>query len=94
MSIYSTRKSRKQNSGPSGAKRGKLLKFSTFLSQLKGELFGEKTNFRKESLTLPKNRKGGPFGLARYGILRGKTGKTFLLQFARSNGAIECNNNL
>ena len=27
-------------------------------------------------------------GLARYGMLRGKTGKTFLVQFARSNGAI------
>ena len=32
--------------------------------------------------------KGGPFGLARYGMLRGKTGKTFLVQFARPNGAI------
>ena len=32
--------------------------------------------------------KGGPFGLARYGILRGKTGKTFLVQFARPNSAI------
>ena len=31
---------------------------------------------------------GGPFGLARYGMLRGKTGKTFLVQFARPNGAI------
>ena len=32
--------------------------------------------------------KGGPFGLARYGMLRGKTGKPFLVQFARPNGAI------
>ena len=29
-----------------------------------------------------------PFGLARYGMLRGKTGKAFLVQFARPNGAI------
>ena len=27
-------------------------------------------------------------GLARYGMLRGKTGKTILVQFARPNGAI------
>ena len=33
-----------------------------------------------------KKCKGGPFGLARYGMLRGKTGKTFLVQFARANG--------
>ena len=32
--------------------------------------------------------KGGPFGLARYGMLRGKTGRTFLVQFARPNGAM------
>ena len=31
---------------------------------------------------------GGLFGLARYGMLRGKTGKTILVQFARPNGAI------
>ena len=41
---------------------------------------------------MPKKLKGGPFGLARYGMLRGKTGKTFLVQFARPNGAIWCNN--
>ena len=29
-----------------------------------------------------------PFGVARYGMLRGKTGKTFLVQFAGPNGAI------
>ena len=37
---------------------------------------------------MPKKLKGGPFGLARYGMLRGKTGKTILVQFARPNGAI------
>ena len=48
--------------------------------------------FLEKSLTMPKKLKGGPFGLARYGMLRGKTGKTFLVQFARPNGAIWCNN--
>ena len=38
----------------SRAKRGTLPKLSTFLSQLKGGPFGEKTNFEK-NLTLPKN---------------------------------------
>ena len=33
-------------------------------------------------------RGGGLFGLARYGMLRGKTGKTILVQFARPNGAV------
>ena len=37
---------------------------------------------------MPKKNQRGPFGLARYGMLRGKTGKTFLVQFARPNGAI------
>ena len=59
-----------QKNGPSGesgpasaspwrAKRGTLPKLSTFLSQLKGEPFGEKTNFRI-SPTMPKNWKGDP----------------------------------
>ena len=39
-----------------------------------------------------KKTERGPFGLARYGMFRGKTGKTFLAQFARPNGAIWCNN--
>ena len=60
--------------------------------KLKGGPFGEK-NFRKKSLAVPKKYwKGGPFGLAGYGMLRGKTGKTFLVQFARPNSAIWCNN--
>ena len=52
----------------------------------KGGPLGEKI-FQK-SLAVPKKLKGGPFGLARYGMLRGKTGKIFLVQFARPNGAI------
>ena len=51
-----------------------------------------KNCFGKKSLTMPKKLEGGPFGLARFGMLRGKTGKTFLVQFARPNGAIWCNN--
>ena len=30
--------------------------------------------------------------LALYGLLRGKSGKTILVQFARPNGAVWCNN--
>ena len=39
-----------------------------------------------------KNWKGGPFGLPGDGMVRGKTGKTFLVQFARPNSAMWCNN--
>ena len=54
--------------------------------KLKGP-FGEKISGKK-SRSAEKNWKGGPFGLARYGMLRGKTGKTFLVQFASLNSAI------
>ena len=57
----------------------------------KGDPSG-KNFFRKKSLNAENKLKGGPFGLARYGMLRGKTGETFLVQFARSNGAIWCDN--
>ena len=49
--------------------------------------FGEKIS-EKKSRSAEKNWKGAPFGLARYGMLRGKTGRTFLVQFARPNGAM------
>ena len=43
---------------------------------------------KKKSRSAEKNERGeGVFGLARYGMLRGKTGKTFLVQFARPNSA-------
>ena len=61
--------------------------------KLKGGPFEEK-RFRKKSRSAEKKLKGGPFGLARYGMLRGKTGKTFLVQFARPNGAIWDHKNL
>ena len=73
-------------------KGGTLWDFSTsILSQnikknAGGTLWGKKF-FRKKSLAVPKKMKGGVFGLARYGMLRGKTGKTFLVQFARPNSA-------
>ena len=75
--------------------RGILWGFSTSIltqnsKQIEGGPFGEKNP--KKSLAVPKKIKRGPSGLARYGMLRGKTGKTFLVQFARPNGAIWCNN--
>ena len=51
-----------------------------------GTLWAKK--FPEKSRSAEKNWKGGPSGLARYGMLRGKTGKTFLVQFTRLNGAI------
>ena len=55
--------------------------------KIEGGPFGEK-NFPKKSLAVPKkNWKGGPFGLPGYGMVRGKTEKTFLVQFARPNSA-------
>ena len=53
--------------------------------------FFEEKKFPKKFLPCRKKLKGGPFSLARYGMLHGKTGKTFLVQFARPNGAIWCN---
>ena len=76
--------------------RGDPLGFSNIHSDTKqqkiegGTLWG-KNLFSKKSRSAKKNERG-PFGLARYGMLRGKTRKTFLVQFARPNGAIWCNN--
>ena len=52
-----------------------------------GTLWGKNCFSKKKSLAMPKKMKGGVFGLARYGMVRGKTGKTFLVQFARPNSA-------
>ena len=54
--------------------------------QMKGEPLGK--NVSKKSVTVPKKLKGGPFSLSRYGRLRGKRGKTFLVQFVRPNESI------
>ena len=77
-------------------KGGTLWDFPTsILSQNIKKMQGDplKKNFekkiRKKCLAVPKKIwKGGLFGLARYDMLRGKTGKTILVQFARPNGAI------
>ena len=81
---------------PKKTERGTLWDISTsILSQnIKknaGGPFGE-IFFSKKSLTVPKKNERGETGLDRYGMLRGKTGKTFLVQFARPNSAIWCNN--
>ena len=77
---------------PKKTERGDSLGFFNIHSVAKhqkkcrGDPLG-KIFFRKKSLAVPKKMKGGVFGLARYGMLRGKTGKTFLVQFARPNSA-------
>ena len=55
--------------------------------------FGEKF-FRKKSLAVPKKIERGDPLVSPNMVLRGKTGKTFLVQFAGPNGAIRCNNTL
>ena len=54
--------------------------------------FGRKKISGKKVSQCQKKLEGGPFDLAGYGMLRGKTGKTFLVQFARANSAFWCNN--
>ena len=50
---------------PGALKGGHLPKLSTFLPQLKGRPFGEKTNFRKKNLTVPKKtERGDPLGFS------------------------------
>ena len=56
----------------------------------RGDHLGKKIP-EKKSRSAKKNWKGGPFGLPGYGMVRGKTGKTVLVQFARPNSAIWCN---
>ena len=78
------------SAGPWRAKRGSLSHFLTFIvakyQKLKEGPIGKKNS--EKSLTMPKKLKGGPFGLDWYGMLRGKAGKTFLVQFARPNDSI------
>ena len=77
---------------PKKTERGDPLGFSNIHSVAKhfknagGTLWGK--NPKKMSRSADKKLKGGLFGLARYGMLRGKTGKTILVQFGRPNGAI------
>ena len=52
----------------------------TMPKTLKGRPFGEKFVFRKKFQKAERTDRG-PFSISRYGMLRGKTGKTFLVQF-------------
>ena len=78
MSIYSTRKSKKQKYEPSGApgpasaspwraKRGTHPNLSTFLSQLKGTLW-RKNKFSKKNVSQFRKTKRGPFGFFKHPI--------------------------
>ena len=74
------------------AKRGILSHFLTSIVAKHqkiegGTLWGEKVFFPK-NLTMPKKLKGGLFCLSRYGMLRVKREKTFLVQFARPNDSM------
>ena len=78
---------------PKKLKGGTLWDFPTsILSQninkMQGRPFGGKKISKKMSRSAEKKLKGGLFGLAPYGMLRGKTGKAILVQFAKPNGAI------
>ena len=66
------------------SRREKSLKYEAE-SMKGGTLWDFSTSILSQN---SKKLKGRSFGLARYGTLRGKTGKTFLIQFARPNGAI------
>ena len=87
---------RKKNLTVPKTERGDPLGFSNIHSvakqqKIEGGPFGEKISGKKVS-QCRKKLEGGPFGLAGFGMLRGKTGKTILVQFARPNSAIWCNN--
>ena len=82
---------------PKKTERGDPLGFSNIhcdakQQKIEGGPFGERKFRKKVSQCRKKLKWGDPFCLARYGMSRGKTGKTFLVQFARPNGAIWCNN--
>ena len=77
---------------PKKTERGDPLGFFNIHSVAKHQKNAGRTLWEKNSeknvSQCRKKLKGGPFGVARYGMLHGKTGKTFLVQFARPNGAI------
>ena len=88
---------KKSHNAEKKLKGGTLWDFSTsILSQnikkMQGDPLGKKFFFGKKVSQCRKKWRGGVFGLARYGLLRGKTGKTFLVQFARPNSAFWTNN--
>ena len=91
---------------PEKTKRGDHLGYFNIHSvakhqKIEGGPFGEK-NFFEKKVTMPKKLKGGPFSLSRwYGMLRGKTGKTFwfsslgqMIQFGNKSDLNLCRINL
>ena len=97
--FYSTRKPKSwtelarrgpSSAGPRSGRRETILNFSISIvskhQKIEEVPFGEL--FSKKSHNAEKNLKGGPFSLARYCMLRGKTGKFFLFHSARPNGLI------
>ena len=67
---------------PKKTEREDPLRFSRSIllqniKKLKGDPSGKSFFPEKKSHNTEKKLKGGPFGLARYGMLRGKTGKLF-----------------
>ena len=88
--FYSTRKTQKLNR-IGAIKGGTLSDFLTSIvakHQKKIEREPLEEKFRKKVSQCRKKLKGGPFNLARYCMLRAKTGKTFFVQFARPNSSI------
>ena len=77
---------------PKKTERGALCEFQhPFCRKTAKSLSGDplrKKTFPKKSLAVPKKN----FGLSWYGMLREKTGRTVLVQFARTNRSILCNN--
>ena len=88
---------RKKTHNAEKLKGGTLWDFPTSIltqnsKKLKGRPFGEKKIHPEKKSRSSEKIKGGTLWSIRYGMLRGKTGKTFLDQFARPNSAIWCNN--
>ena len=75
---------KKLKRGPFGIFQHAFLRKTS--KTLKGDPLGE--TLPKQKSRSAEKKLNGPFGLGRYGMLREKTGKTILAQFARPNGAI------
>ena len=79
------------SASPWRAKRGTLPKLSTFLSQLKGGPFGEKTNFRRKVSQCRKTERGTLWGFSTsirsQNIKKLKWGKIFIFGKKKSFSA-------
>ena len=85
---------KKSHNAEKKLKGGTLWDFSTsILSQNIKKMQGDPLRKKIPKKKIPKKMSRSAeknervFGLARYGMLRGKLGKTFLVQFARPNSA-------